>query len=282
MLSKIMSILIIILLVILIVINCLHNKNEDKIYIAKTNHEENENKNLNIDNIIQTSLGQDNDLYNNKSRLLPSDEVLPKNEMFERAYRNYYRKKNRDIIKDYDYSVLADPFKQPVDRPENAVIRDLDLFNFFNISTHGKLNDFRAVGTLIEVKNNNINDLHKIHKIDDMPLTTMKPVNQMQPQQPEPDHLDKHHEIEIKINNNNNNDNILQLFGREKYRGAHVFQYYTITPYTRVKIPLAKHHNKELYDGDIVHIKELGKSFRVSLYPREEPEYIPENYDPIV
>jgi preprotein translocase subunit SecG len=288
MLSKLMSVLIVILLIILIVLNCLHNNNENQIYIAKSTHKNIDNEDLDINDILnltevnekhkKSKKHHNKDLYNNKSRLLPNDEVLPKNELFDKAYRDYYRKKNRNIIKDYDYKILKDPFKSPADRPENAVIRDLDLYNFFNISTHGPLNDFRVLGTLIEIKDNNFN-LHNIKKINDMPLTTMKPVNEHQPQKPEPD-KPNYQEIEVRINNNN--DSILQLFGREKYRGAHVFQYYTMTPYSNVKIPLAKRHNKELYDGDIVFIKEFGKSYRVSLYPREEPEYIPENYDPFV
>lgn len=222
MLSKITSIIIIVLLIILIVLNCFHNKKANELNELKVKKTENLNNiPLNVDFM--------KDYENYKSNYL------------------YDRAVDRQIIKDYDKSVLYDPFKAPRGRSENDVLFDLGVNNFFNISTHGALNDYHVIGTLL--------------LIDEKPnIDNIGPFNQK----------------EIK-NNATIYNNVLQLFGREKYPRGRIYEYYTVitSGNQTLKIPIFNKNHQELYDGDKVFIRELNKYYVVSKYPNEEIEYIP-------
>lgn len=214
MLSKISSLIVIVLLIILIVLNCWCNK-----------------KNQELTNLKFSNLKEE--LQKEKSNGL-KERI---NDFFN----------NRQIVRNYDHRILSDPFKDPRNRMENDIITDLNVYDNFNISTHGKLNDFHVIGVL-----NLSNEEPMIKNIGPFDQTEI-------------------------MNNATIYNNVLQLYGRQKYAGGKEYEYYTtITSGNQtLKIPIFNKHKQELYDGDKVFIKELNKHYIVSKYPTEEIEYIP-------
>lgn len=219
MLSKIISFIIIVLLVILIILNCVSTIRQEKFTKLK------------IKNIKEEFEKENN---RGEIRLKPDssysvEEIYP------------FKKSDDFYIKNYDKKILSDPFTAPRDRVENSVIHDLDLYKNFNLSTHGKLNDYHIIGVL------NL-------------LTT--------------DSQNKNNNIE---NNATEYNNILQLYGRQKYPYGNEYEYYTMitSGNQTIKIPIKNKHKKELYDGDEIFIKELNRKYIVKKYPMEEIEYIP-------
>lgn len=214
MLSKISSLIVIVLLIILIVLNCWCNK-------------------------------KNQELTNLKFSNLKEELQKEKNNGIRERINDFFN--NRQIVRNYDHRILSDPFKDPRNRMENDVISDLNVYDNFNISTHGKLNDFHVIGVLnLSNQPSNIEELG--------------PFNQ----------------TEV-VNNATIYNNVLQLYGRQKYAGGKEYEYYTtITSGNQtLKIPIFNKHKQELYDGDKIFIKELNKHYIVSKYPTEEIEYIP-------
>ncbi len=201
MLSKVTSLLVVVLLIILIVLNCYFTKKQEEL------------TNLKLENI--------------KEEFKKEQELYP------------FNVKNNFIIKNYDKKILKDYFTAPRNRVENDVINNLDLYDNFNLSTHGKLNDYHIIGILNLSKKS-----------------------------------DEKTEIE---NNATEYNNILQLYGRQKYPGGREYEYYTFitSGNQNIKIPINNKNKTELYDGDEVYIKELNKYYIVSKYPMEEIVYIP-------
>ena len=74
------------------------------------------------------------------------------------------------------------------------------------------------------------------------------------------------------------NSESLPLFGRAKYLGSQMYEYY-VKGGTRnqIMIPIdtPKSSNNELYDEDTVQVKSLEGDYSVSLYDREDIRYIP-------
>lgn len=210
MLSKIISLIVIILLIFLIALNCYYNKKNEELINLKISK-------------IQNDLKKEN------------------------GYLTPFFMNSNNIIKNYDKRMLSDPFTAPRSRVENDVISDLNIYQNFNQSTHGKLNDYHIIGVL-----NLSNKTPDIDKIG--------PFNQN----------------EIK-NNATFHNNILQLYGRQKYPGGREYEYYTVitSGNQTIKIPIFNRNKQELYDGDEIFIKELNKYYIVSKYPTEEIEYIP-------
>jgi len=70
---------------------------------------------------------------------------------------------------------------------------------------------------------------------------------------------------------------ILKLYGRQTYPGSSFYEYYTAlnSGLDQIKIPLDIKRD-ELYDGDIVNIKEIGGKYRVKLYRYDAPKYYPD------
>lgn len=208
MLSKITSLIIIVLLIVLIVLNCVSTKKQEEL------------TNLKLEKIK-------NDFYKENN----FGEISP------------FKKIDDVIIKNYDKKMLNDPFTAPRNRVENNTIKDLDLYKNFNMSTHGKLNDYHIIGVL-NLLTDQLQDEKRNEKIE---------------------------------NNATEYNNILQLYGRQKYPYGNEYEYYTtITSGNQsIKIPIKNKHKKELYDGDKIFIKELNKNYIVKKYPMEEIEYIP-------
>jgi hypothetical protein len=69
------------------------------------------------------------------------------------------------------------------------------------------------------------------------------------------------------------------LFGRQTYPGSNLWEYYCENDkYNNVKLPVKIHGNKEIMDGDMVHVPGTNSSngkFKVKLYKYDEPRYVP-------
>lgn len=82
----------------------------------------------------------------------------------------------------------------------------------------------------------------------------------------------------------NDRNSLLPLFGRPLYNGSKKWTYYTTSENrAMIKLQISVNGRKcnedfgcdELYDGDIVDIKELGGQYKVSIYDYDKPRYIP-------
>lgn len=233
MLSKITSAIIIFLLIFLVFLNCFHNKKINELNEQRIMNDNQKNQILADNKQLNTEFIAD---YNDYKQRIKEETERKLNKFLDHK-----------IIKDYDKKILYDPFKAPRERQENDILTNLGVNKFFNISTHGALNDFHVVGTLMLSK--------KESEIKDIGPFDQK-------------------EIE---NNATYDNNILQLYGREKYPRGRYFEYYTVitSGNQTLKIPLFNKNHQELYDGDKVFIRELNKYYIVSKYPNEEIEYIP-------
>jgi len=70
---------------------------------------------------------------------------------------------------------------------------------------------------------------------------------------------------------------ILRLFGRQEFPGSNNYEYYTAvnSGNDQIKMPIDI-KRRELYDDDIVHIKEIGGEYRVHLHKYDAPKYYPD------
>ena len=75
----------------------------------------------------------------------------------------------------------------------------------------------------------------------------------------------------------NNENKILRLFGRQEFPGSNKYDYYVMinSGLDQIKIPIKNKHQRELYDGDHVYIKELDEDYKVSLYKYDSVKYYP-------
>ena len=76
-----------------------------------------------------------------------------------------------------------------------------------------------------------------------------------------------------------NTETAYKLFGRQTYPGSDLWEYYVENDkYNNVKLPVSKRCNKEMTDGEEVHVPGTDKDrghFRVKLYNFDVPRYIP-------
>jgi len=74
------------------------------------------------------------------------------------------------------------------------------------------------------------------------------------------------------------NNSIIRLFSRQTYPGSDRYEYYTMinNGFDQIKIPIDSHHNQELYDDDIIFIKELNDKYKVNLHKYDQPRYYPD------
>lgn len=70
---------------------------------------------------------------------------------------------------------------------------------------------------------------------------------------------------------------IIRLFGRQEYPGSNRYEYYVLisSGNDSIKLPINNRKN-ELYDDDVVYIKELKHHYRVNLYNYDVPKYYPD------
>ena len=77
--------------------------------------------------------------------------------------------------------------------------------------------------------------------------------------------------------NKNHENKILRLFGRQEYPGTYTrYEYYTTITSGNdyIKIPIDR--KKELYDDDVIYIKELDDNYKVQLHKYDQPKYYPD------
>lgn len=80
-------------------------------------------------------------------------------------------------------------------------------------------------------------------------------------------------------NHKKSHDNrILRLFGRQEYPGSNKYEYYTIinNGNDHIKVPLDNKRKNELYNDDIIYVKELDSDYIVSLYKYDHLRYYPD------
>ena len=84
--------------------------------------------------------------------------------------------------------------------------------------------------------------------------------------------------------NTSNNNNVLPLYGRRVYIGGDKWNYYILNDnYNQIRMPLMidgkdsmdEYGVRELYDNDTVFVSSYGKTFKVKIYEKEGPRYIP-------
>lgn len=75
----------------------------------------------------------------------------------------------------------------------------------------------------------------------------------------------------------NEDNKILRLYGRQEFPGSNRYEYYSAISSGNdiIKIPIYI-KKQELYDDDIVHIKELNDHYRVQLHRYDQPKYYPD------
>lgn len=77
---------------------------------------------------------------------------------------------------------------------------------------------------------------------------------------------------------NDKENNILRLFGRQEYPGSYRYEYYTMinSGLDKIKVDIPLRGKKEIYDGDMIYIKELDKDYTAQLYRYDEIKYYPD------
>lgn len=75
----------------------------------------------------------------------------------------------------------------------------------------------------------------------------------------------------------NQDNKILRLFGRQEYPGSERYEYYTAinSGLDQIKIPIET-RRRELYDDDMIYIRELKDHYRVHLHRYDQPKYYPD------
>lgn len=80
------------------------------------------------------------------------------------------------------------------------------------------------------------------------------------------------------VHNSDNENNILRLFGRQEHPGSYRYEYYTMinSGLDKIKVDIPLRGKKEIYDDDIIHIKEVDKDYTAQLYRYDEIKYYPD------
>lgn len=75
----------------------------------------------------------------------------------------------------------------------------------------------------------------------------------------------------------NEDNKILRLYGRQEFPGSNRYEYFTsiTSGNDMIKIPIDV-KRQELYDDDVVYIKELNEHYRVQLHKYDQPKYYPD------
>ena len=135
-----------------------------------------------------------------------------------------------DLIRQYDYRKLYDPYENPVRRVARYEMMPLYLQQMVDLPTRGYPDNFRQLGILIKEGNPARNEDNKI----------------------------------------------LRLYGRQEFPGSNRYEYYTAinSGNDQIKIPI-RYRKQEIYDGDVVHIRELREHYRVQLLKYDAPRYYP-------
>lgn len=143
---------------------------------------------------------------------------------------------NVDIVKQYDYHKSFDPLEDPTRRVPRHEIPPIALKYALDIPTRGYPDNYNQFGVLKKESKHDHD-----HKIDD------------------------------------NQNQLIRLFGRQRYPGSNEYEYYTMITSGNdlIKIPIHNKRRNELYEDDIIYIKELSNDYKVHLYKYDAPRYYP-------
>ena len=158
------------------------------------------------------------------------------NEVLPQTIINKTYKYPDDPVREYDYTKVYDIFEEPTRRVARHEIPSIYLKRHIDYPTRGYPDNFNQFGILVKINDKEDN----------------------------------------KINNTDENK-ILRLFGRQQYPGSRFYEYYTsiCSGLDHIKIPLDI-KREELYDGDIVNVRELGTKYKVQLHKFDAPRYYPD------
>lgn len=166
-----------------------------------------------------------------------NNKNIPNNVLYESpGLIQSYDPINVDIVQQYDYHKTFDPLEDPTRRVPRHEIPPIALQATLDIPTRGYPDNYTQFGVLV-----------KDHKHDH-------------------DHK-----------NSENINQIIRLFGRQIYPGSNRYEYYTMITSGNdlIKIPVYNKRRDELYEDDIIYVKELNDSYRVQLYKYDAPRYYP-------
>lgn len=154
----------------------------------------------------------------------------------------YIEKHNKDVVKEYDEKKINDVFEAPAKRPERTQMGYNPIMKVSNnplepFPTRGYPDNYHLMGTLTAINEENEEGYNKLEQ----------------------------------------DNKIISLFGRQKYPGSSEYEYYTMlsTGNMMTKIPISKDYKRELFNDDEIEIKEIGKKYKVNMYPNEEMKYNP-------
>jgi len=149
-----------------------------------------------------------------------------------------YNRRPVDAVREYDYKKIGDPLEEPTRRvPRHWIPPTYFKYNT-DIPTRGYPDNFSQFGILVKKERKKA----KTYK-----------------------------------NNEDTDNNVLRLYGRQEYPGSDKYEYYTAinSGYDQIKVPLDI-KNRELYNDDIVYIRELGNEYKVKLHRYDAPKYYPD------
>lgn len=165
------------------------------------------------------------------------NKKIPDNVLYESpGLIQSYDPINIDIVKQYDYHKSYDPLEDPTRRVPRHEIPPITMKYALDIPTRGYPDNYNQYGVLVKEK----------------------------------EHDHNHKEID-------NQNQIIRLFGRQTYPGSNQYEYYTMITSGNdlIKIPIYNKRRNELYEDDIIYIKELNNKYRVNLYKYDAPRYYP-------
>ena len=204
-------------------------------------------------------------------------------------YNYLYGNKSQD--KEIIYKYIYNDFK-----PQNAINNDLkpqikeNIQNAINNDLKPQIKENIQIIPIANVQNAITNEIHKRDR--EVLYNDFKPPERRVPEYQYPvDYIttqinfpsrgypEEYHLLGVALRNNT--ETVYNLYGRQKYPGANIYEYYVMGSDNKnfnVKIPIRSKGDKEIYNNDIIHIPGTDHSkgeFKVELYNINTPRYIP-------
>lgn len=254
-------------------INKLKQKNENqelKSILKQLKNKSSENKNI------------DNEDKDNESSEGEFDIVINKNNNNGGAGggRGCGKTVVFDPIANYDNAKLMDPLVDPLQRTSADQIPTPSVAMQLNFPTQGVLDKYHRIGLLValdsENNSNNHNESNNIVKRGNNRVAPQVPIVTDEKERTYKGvWLKENGKIEGFGNIAYDDNQILELIGKRRYH--EVYRYYTSISMGNkiIKVMVNNKNKRELYTGDIVHIKELNKNYRVEIDDMDMIEYNP-------
>ncbi len=207
-------------------------------------------------------------MYNNQSQFSSNNSI--------QLQPNNLSNVSMDNLRSYDINKAFNPLEQPARRPSIDELPPIYFKRMIDEPTRGYPDNFTQFGILVKITDDN-------HDRYDRPDTSDKPNKANKANKPDKfskkNRSNKSDKSTEHFGSNGSNDQILRLFGRQEFPGSNRYEYYTMIPsgFDQIKIPInSRGRRDELYDGDIVFIREIGNSYKVQLYDYDQPKYYPD------